>query len=544
MNGWLSIAPDCQGFAFFFVAAFLVPALLLARKGMRERWPLLPWLTIIAWGVTFGLIGSKLILMPAGGLLDAIARCRLPAASDKTLLGGLLGGILGIQLARRWLGFDYPVADAYALVLPLATAIGRIGCLLGGCCFGTPSSLPWAICYGPGSDALNAHITCGLVQPGAAFSLSVHPLQVYDIILMLVLALLLWKVRRFLKRSGSLFLLYIASYGIVRFGEEFIREGGSGAAGLKHVQWGLLLGIVAAMTCLLVRERSRPRPATASVRAGAIRTALAVSAFLPVIIAGLGWFTPLEFTVIGAHLVALAVAALAWLLPARHRGMLGRGAATLAAGSALLVSGDSLAGKRPTGSSYYSLYAAGSGGAYSEICGSYRRFTVGSVGLSRTSVWPNGNSVECGARGYLGSNVTDYDSDLALLYGVNPYVLLESRWVGGGLGVQAINEWGAFVFMPQAQLRIGPRRTVFVEGGWYDHVLGGVPPPMLWAPVGREFPNGSSIKAGAAMTTGIFVESSIRAWKNVELTPYCSGWPNGRQPSYHFGLALRYRFGH
>ena len=153
MNGALLITPNPQQFAFFFTAAFIVAAVLLACQGWRKRWPLLPWLTIMLWGVTFGFIGSKLMLIPVGTWLAGLANLHLPATTDKTLLGGLIGGILGSELSRRWLGFKYPVADAYALVLPLATAIGRIGCLLGGCCFGTPANLPWAICYGPGSEA-------------------------------------------------------------------------------------------------------------------------------------------------------------------------------------------------------------------------------------------------------------------------------------------------------------------------------------------------------------------------------------------------------
>ncbi len=555
MNSAFSIAPSPQQFAFFFTAAFIVAAVLLACQGWRKRWPLLPWLTIMLWGVTFGFVGSKLMLIPVGGWLAGLANFHLPATADKTLLGGLIGGIFGIELSRRWLRFNQPVADAYALVLPLATAIGRIGCLLGGCCFGTPTNLPWAVSYGPGSSALEAHLARELLAPGALRSLPVHPLQGYDIVLMLGLTLLLLKARRHLKRSGSLLALYLAAYGVIRFGEEFIREGGSSVAGLKYVQWGLLLGVAIALAVLVTRERaSLCRPMAAAKPAGGVRAALALAAVLAVIVAGYGWFTPLEITIIGLHLVPLTIAALAAFVPARWRGFLGRSAATLAAGAALLVSGDSIAGKNPGTHSYYSLYAAGTRGAYTEICGSHYRFTTGGVGVSRTNVRNPEDRTEYGIRGYLGSRDWNYWNEYGepghtsqLLYTINPYFLLETRWVGAGVGVHAGNHpfstgWdGRLTVLPQAHLRLGKRRGVFVEGGFADNILGGLPQPLVRLGVGHEYEDGSSILIGAAYT-GIFAESNLKVGSRIDLTPYASLLPPfGQDLDYQVGLALRWR---
>jgi hypothetical protein len=215
-------------------------------------------------------------------------------------------------------------------------------------------------------------------------------------------------------------------------------------AGLKHVQWGLLLGVALALTFLIARERGRlHRSRAAAEPAGRVRAALALAAVLAVIVAGCGWFTPLEITVIGLHLIPLTIAALAAFVPARQHGLLSRGAATLAAGSALLVSSDSIAGKNPDHRSYYSLYAAGTRGAYTEICGSYYRFNTGGVGVSRTNVRSPETRTEYGIRGYLGSRDWDYGApdayDPKLLYTVNPYFLFETRWVGAGVGVHAGN---------------------------------------------------------------------------------------------------------
>jgi phosphatidylglycerol:prolipoprotein diacylglycerol transferase len=65
-----------------------------------------------------------------------------------SVLGALLGGLLAVILSARWLGLPAArLLDAAVPWIALAQAIGRIGCLLGGCCYGAVSSAPWAMAY-------------------------------------------------------------------------------------------------------------------------------------------------------------------------------------------------------------------------------------------------------------------------------------------------------------------------------------------------------------------------------------------------------------
>jgi prolipoprotein diacylglyceryltransferase len=71
----------------------------------------------------------------------------------KTIVGGLIGGLLGVELVKLAIGVRRSTGDLYAPALAVAIAIGRIGCFLTGIAddtVGTPTSLPWGIDFGDG----------------------------------------------------------------------------------------------------------------------------------------------------------------------------------------------------------------------------------------------------------------------------------------------------------------------------------------------------------------------------------------------------------
>jgi phosphatidylglycerol:prolipoprotein diacylglycerol transferase len=75
-------------------------------------------------------------------------------------------------------------ADAAAPAACAAVAVGRIGCLLAGCCFGVPSHVPWAVAFPAGTPAHVHHVALGLVARDAATSLPVHPLPLYVVLVL------------------------------------------------------------------------------------------------------------------------------------------------------------------------------------------------------------------------------------------------------------------------------------------------------------------------------------------------------------------------
>jgi phosphatidylglycerol:prolipoprotein diacylglycerol transferase len=118
--------------------------------------------------------------------------------------GGLIGASLaGILYARLKHIALWKVADVLAPSIALGYVFGRIGCFLNGCCFGRDCDLPWAVTYPMGN--LNGAPT----HP-------VHPTQLYDSLLSLVLYIGLAWLYRHKKFDGQVFAAYLLCYAVTR----------------------------------------------------------------------------------------------------------------------------------------------------------------------------------------------------------------------------------------------------------------------------------------------------------------------------------------
>ena len=165
--------------------------------------------------------------------------------SGMSVLGGILGGFIGVEVFKKIAGHKESTGDVFALAIPIGHAIGRIGCLLSGCCFGIPTNLPWSISYPKDSIPHIVHQHRGLIDDSVYSSLPVHPIPIYEIVFNIILFVILLKLRDYFKVSGALFRFYILAYCFFRFFEEFLR-GDTGVAiflGLKLIQINLLVSI-------------------------------------------------------------------------------------------------------------------------------------------------------------------------------------------------------------------------------------------------------------------------------------------------------------
>lgn len=136
--------------------------------------------------------------------------------------GGFIGAVLAVILYTRLHGKQplRKIADAFAPSIPLGQALGRLGCLMYGCCFGTACDLPWAIQFPAHSPAFTA---LGQAPADAAHSLYVHPTQIYSALLNVALYGGLAWLYRHKRFDGQVFGLYLAGYSINRFVVEFFR---------------------------------------------------------------------------------------------------------------------------------------------------------------------------------------------------------------------------------------------------------------------------------------------------------------------------------
>ena len=139
----------------FTVVALLVGLGLYYRELARRGWldERIVWISLAA--IVGGAIGARTIT--AWEHLDyyaAAAAANVPVTelienSGKSIIGAVAGGYLGTTLAKRRFGYTRSTGDCYVLAIPIATAIGRVGCFLTELPLGTPTTLPWGVSVDP-----------------------------------------------------------------------------------------------------------------------------------------------------------------------------------------------------------------------------------------------------------------------------------------------------------------------------------------------------------------------------------------------------------
>lgn len=248
-------------YGLFYLAAFIVSAGIFILAGLRKKYPVSTWLLITLFGVLFFIIGNKLITIDAAGWQQLFKGNGLPE-TGRSVLGGILGLIAGLLIAKRWLKFDRPVLDNLAYAIPIGFIITRFGCLFGGCCYGTATNLPWALQYGSNFKVFQFQVAHLHVPATSAFSLPLHPTQIYDMLFCLIILLLVYFTRKTWKASGSQFLFVILCYSFFRFINEFFRDStvigqlGETYLGIKMVQW-MILGASSIIALIFVYRESR-----------------------------------------------------------------------------------------------------------------------------------------------------------------------------------------------------------------------------------------------------------------------------------------------
>jgi len=212
-----------DSYSFFFTLAWIVGGVVYYREFRRLGWALEEMLMVMGGCIIGAVFGSYLFNAVFLGWEEVPKIISAFEFGGKTVLGGIAGGFLGVEIAKKKIGYPHSTGDAFALAIPLGHAIGRVGCLLGGCCYGIVCDLPWAISYPEGSLLHVIHVSDGLIPKTAIASLAVHPTPVYEIIFNLGLFAFFYTKRGTYKVRGSMFRLYLAAYGLFRLLEEFIR---------------------------------------------------------------------------------------------------------------------------------------------------------------------------------------------------------------------------------------------------------------------------------------------------------------------------------
>ncbi len=245
------------------VAAVILWTMRQVEKHKAEL-PTRPEIGVAPAGIAGGAIGAKLVHVLER--LDYYIQHPLEVFSGGGLaiFGGVLGCIVGIWVylklthnkeGVRAFGF---YADLTAPGILLAQAIGRVGCLINGCCYGipAPSWLPWSVVYtNPNSFA--------------PLNVPLHPTQAYEIIFCLIAFGILLRLRARVKGiEGALLLFYLALYSGWRFGDGFLRTD-LVFSGLSQAQ---IISVVVLVVSIILIVRLQRRHRQANLAAGPAET--------------------------------------------------------------------------------------------------------------------------------------------------------------------------------------------------------------------------------------------------------------------------------
>lgn len=229
---------------FWTLLGYLTGGMVLYMAARRQKLATEGLRMVALCGVLGGVVGARLtewVFGAARTFMEHPSAFLDPRNGGKSLVGGLFCGWVCVEMAKRRLGIRRSTGDLWALALPAGEAVGRIGCLLNGCCFGTSFLGSWSI---------HQH---GLWR---------HPTQIYSVLSAAMLFVLLFKLRDALPREGDLFRLYLLLYGTSRFAIEFFRERQFAVGSLSFVQLICLeTAFFAAFTLYLSHKKLQKAPA-------------------------------------------------------------------------------------------------------------------------------------------------------------------------------------------------------------------------------------------------------------------------------------------
>lgn len=157
--------------------------------------------------------------------------------TGKSITGGLLGGFLGVELTKKLLKYRRPTGDLFAIVVPLGVMVGRLGCLLHGCCRGKAGSYPILEQLGLAGDKWPA--------AGAEF--------VFNLLALIGAGLL----TQFRILPNQHFHIYLISYGAFRFIHEYMRDTPKIFFGTSGYQVASLLMLIAGGVGFEIRRRKQ-----------------------------------------------------------------------------------------------------------------------------------------------------------------------------------------------------------------------------------------------------------------------------------------------
>ncbi len=219
------------------VAAIGISLLEAKRKGFSQD---VIW-DVALWAVIGGIVGARLLHIIDQWNYYMLHPEELLNFAGLAVWGAVLGALIaiGIYVFIKKISF-WKLGDIIAPGAIMAQAIGRVGCLINGCCYGDTCDLPIAVTY----NNPNSYAPQGV---------PIYPTELMHLVWNLIGFGILWALRKRMKPDGQLFMLYIIVFGVGDFVVHFFREGTPYFLGLQQAQVVDLIMVPTALIILIVR---------------------------------------------------------------------------------------------------------------------------------------------------------------------------------------------------------------------------------------------------------------------------------------------------
>tara|TARA_R110002020_G_scaffold465756_1_gene687643 strand:- start:309728 stop:310381 length:654 start_codon:yes stop_codon:yes gene_type:complete len=177
-------------------------------------------LSIILGAALGALVGSRLVGFLENPLIEFTLKNAITLLNTKTIMGGLFGGLLGVELAKKIINESQSSGDLFVFPIILGIFIGRVGCFLSGINEFTYGKVT--------TSAFGMDLGDGLLR---------HPTSLYELFFLIFLFIALKTVNNRLQlKNGDLFKIFMLSYFGFRFCIEFLKPNVFYTFGLSSIQ--------------------------------------------------------------------------------------------------------------------------------------------------------------------------------------------------------------------------------------------------------------------------------------------------------------------
>ena len=595
MNTYFEVSFDGLWYDLFYNLALLVTLFVLIYEGYRRKFPILKWILLILITRMLFIAGTKIITFSNADWNYLFTNWQLPEVDGRSLLGGLLFGSVGLVGGYYFLKFKHNISDAFALIIPLGLSIQRIGCFVTGCCFGKVCNLPWAVKYPVNTLPHYHQFNDNLLTYNDTLSLPVHPVQLYEIIGLIIVLFILIKAGKRLKQTGSLFILSLILLFVVRIIIEFFRDPNAHTIGGMVIGWFNTTQLVLMPVCLLlilylIKKEKKPNIVSDTVADSEISflpAMLILSLIFTVFWSLRSWFDLPELIAIWVTLItAMLIAAYQFITQPVVTPIYRLYIAALIL--PLFLTSQTIPGNNEQDSlkiqkyktirigygsgDYDNYHTIGYGTGCDRVSNTEyfkQKYDLVGAAFEITELRPENEIVRYGLQTVIGSHtelrISDKKETKTDLFSINPYVKYDTKWIGIGGGVHLGNisyiyenlnqdgnefpESGSNIVpvYPQVYFRLGPQKWFFVDYHMADNFPSALPGFRHQIGIGTGFGlnNGTNVRLGFNSNDITYLSGYFPIKNKIELQPMLL-W--GRSPiddakNYQFSIGIGYRFG-